>query len=155
MDREVVINSEDPLAADSLALIRALSAELGALYNDDGGASAFKPEDAAAPDAIFLVARIQGRPIGCGAIRRLAPGVAEVKRMFVKPGNRGRGLGMQILQQLEQAALNLGYSAIRLETGLKQPVAIRLYEKAGYERVPCYGQYLENPMSVCFTKRLV
>ena len=67
---------------------------------------------------------------------------------------RGRGVGRAILESLEAFAKNFGYRSIRLETGLKQPEAIGLYDTAGYHRAPCYGPYRENSMSVCFEKKL-
>ncbi|MGI9165141.1 MAG: GNAT family N-acetyltransferase [Pyrinomonadaceae bacterium] len=104
--------------------------------------------------AVFLLARIAERAVGCGAFRPLWAGEAEVKRMFVLPEARGLGVGREILQQLESAAGEMGYTSLRLETGLRQPEAIGLYESAGYRRVPCYGPYADNPMSVCFEKLL-
>ena len=74
--------------------------------------------------------------------------------MYVSPKARGRGVGRQILRDLESRARQLGYAVLRLETGLKQPEAIGLYESEGYVRVECYGKYSGNPLSVCFEKRL-
>lgn len=82
------------------------------------------------------------------------PGVAEVKRMFVDPSARGQGVAGQILATLEAIARQAGYRAVQLETGLRQPEAIRLYEKAGYHPIPNYGQYANEPLSVCFEKYL-
>ncbi|HZE71481.1 MAG TPA: GNAT family N-acetyltransferase [Pyrinomonadaceae bacterium] len=151
----VVVNSESALSSDSLSLVELLTTELAAKYGDDGGAKSFNPEDMAVEGTAFLVARINDRAVGCGAIRRLRPGVAEIKRMFVVPERRGAGVARQILRELESVATSLGYSVVRLETGLKQPEAIGLYESAGYQRVPCYGQYVGNSMSVCFEKSLL
>jgi ribosomal protein S18 acetylase RimI-like enzyme len=75
--------------------------------------------------------------------------------MFVIPEARGCGVARLILTELESAALRMGYSRIRLETGLRQPEAVGLYEAAGYHRVACYGGYADDPMSVCFEKHLV
>ena len=74
--------------------------------------------------------------------------------MFVVREERGRGIGRAILDNLETFGKNFGYSSIRLETGLKQPEAISLYESAGYHRALCYGPHRENQMSVCFEKEL-
>ncbi len=153
-DEEIKISVESPHSADALGLIRDLSAELGARYGDDG-AGAFKPADVDVAGAAFVVARLAGRrPVGCGALRPLEPGVGEVKRMYVEPSMRGRGISRLILGKIEAAAAEFGYRALRLETGLRQPEAIALYETAGYRRVPRYGIYVNNPLSVCFEKRL-
>lgn len=92
--------------------------------------------------------------IGCGAFREYEPNVAEIKRMFVRPENRGRGIAGQILIELENWARELNYSECILETGVKQPEAIRLYQKSGYEKIPSYGQYLNVENSVCMKKTL-
>lgn len=92
--------------------------------------------------------------IGCGAFREYELGVAEIKRMFVRPENRGRGIAGQILIELENWARELKYSQCILETGVKQPEAIRLYQKSGYEKIPSYGQYLNVENSVCMKKTL-
>lgn len=93
--------------------------------------------------------------IGCGAIKEFTPHVAEVKRMFVAPQYRGKGIALQVLAELEQWAQGLGYDSCILETGKKQPEAIRLYEKAGYHIIPNYGQYAGVEMSLCMEKVLV
>ena len=92
--------------------------------------------------------------VGCGAFREYEPNVAEIKRMFVRPENRGRGIAGQILAELETWARELNYSECVLETGVKQPEAIRLYQKSGYEKIPSYGQYLNVENSVCMKKTL-
>jgi GNAT superfamily N-acetyltransferase len=138
---------------EGLLLIQRLSAELGGLYGDDG-AGAFKAADTQAHGAAFVIAWLGGRPVGCGALRPLEIGVGEVKRMFVEPDVRRRGVARRILAKLEALARELGYPAVRLETGTRQPEAIGLYESAGYRRVACYGQYVDNPLSICFEKRL-
>ena len=153
-DTRLIVAAENPYGADCLALIAELTGELSARYDDDGGASSFTPDDALVPSSAFLVARVDGQPVGCGAIRPLDSATAEVKRMYVSPKARGRGVGRQILRDLESRARQLGYALLPLETGLKQPEAIGLYESEGYVRVECYGKYSGNPLSVCFEKRL-
>ncbi len=99
-----------------------------------------------------VIAYAGGEAVGCGAIKEYAEGVAEIKRMFVRPENRGRGIAGQILAELETWAKELNYSECILETGIKQPEAIRLYQKSGYEKIPSYGQYLNVANSVCMKK---
>src|SRR5439155_16435668 len=102
-----------------------------------------------------LVAYVDDRPAGCGALRRLDEGVAEVKRMYVEPWARRNGIGRRILAELEATARRFGYRAVRLETGTRQQEALQLYESAGYQRVACYGEFKDNPLSVCYEKWLL
>lgn len=74
--------------------------------------------------------------------------------MFVTPAHRGRGIGQQVLAALESRARELGYSILRLETGNGQPEAIRLYTSVGYREIPCFGEYVDDPLSICFEKHL-
>lgn len=92
--------------------------------------------------------------VGCGAFREYAPGVAEIKRMYVREENRGRGIAGKILGELETWAKEAGFSECILETGAKQPEAIRLYKKCGYEIIQSYGQYLNVENSICMKKTL-
>jgi putative acetyltransferase len=154
---EIVV--EDPTIPDALELIRLLSAELAARYGFmDDGSGEFTPADVQVPRAAFVVARLDGRPVGCGALRPIDKAgfedSAEVKRMYVAPEARGRRLGGAILERLEELARGFGYARMALETGNAQPEAIRLYERSGYTRIPCYGPYAEDPRSVCFGKTL-
>ena len=151
------ISLEDPNHPDSLRLIEHLSAELGARYGDDGS-GAFAPADAQGPRAAFIVARIDGEPVGCGALRPFDAlgqgGVAEIKRMFVESAMRGQSISRQILRKLEEVAISFGYDTLKLETGIRQPEAIGLYETSGFHRTACYGQYADQPLSVCYEKRI-
>jgi putative acetyltransferase len=101
-----------------------------------------------------VVCYADGQAVGCGAFKEYAPQVAEIKRMFVLPTQRGRGIAQQVLATLERWAQAEGYASCILETGEKQPEAIRLYEKSGYTRIPNYGQYADVPQSWCFEKHL-
>lgn len=99
-----------------------------------------------------LVAYDRGAPIGCGAIKEIEPGVMEVKRMYVPPQHRGKGIATKILSALEQWAKELSYKKCVLETGKRQPEAIELYKKNGYRIISNYGQYAGVENSVCFEK---
>jgi len=101
-----------------------------------------------------LLAFAENQAVGCGAIREYSEETVEVKRMFVRPEHRGQGIAGAILSELETWAKELGYNRCLLETGQKQPEAIRLYQKSGYKIIPNYGPYegLEN--SVCMEKLL-
>ena len=107
-----------------------------------------------APRALFLVAWLGNEAIGCGAIATLDDSTAEIKRVFVTPRMRRKGLAKLIMWYLEERAAELGYHTISLETGDRQPEAIRLYESLGYRRVPCDGRVSCMDWSVCFEKRL-
>lgn len=104
------------------------------------------------PRAVFLVARLSGQPVGCGALRRFDDHTAEIKRMYVAPAGRRQGIARRILMELERHAHEFGYRAIRLETGVRQPDAQRLYESLGYQRIAAFGPYAGNPTSVCYER---
>jgi GNAT superfamily N-acetyltransferase len=150
------------------ALVDALMADLDARYAADGPGEGDNPEIAGAwsvraeqvtpPRGAFFVARLGDRPVGCGAVRRVIagapPDVAEIKRMYVAPAARGRGVARALLARLEAEAAALGYRILQLETGMRQPEAILLYKSAGYHRIAGYGQYATDELSLCFAKRL-
>jgi putative acetyltransferase len=101
-----------------------------------------------------VVAELDGRAVGCGAIKEFEPGVMEIKRMYTDPASRGKGVATAVLNELEKWAAELGYTGCILETGVRQPEAIGLYKKCGYEQIPNYGQYVGMENSVCFRKKI-
>jgi putative acetyltransferase len=101
-----------------------------------------------------IVAYKNNMPAGCGAIKKFSEDTAEVKRMYVKEEYRGQGIAKQILSELETWAAALNFSYCVLETGKKQPEAIRLYQKSGYIAIPNYGQYVNVENSVCMKKEI-
>lgn len=107
------------------------------------------------PHGVFLVVRDDDdRAVGCGGIARFDDTRGEVKRMYVVPEARGRGLGRRLLEELEGEARRLGYARVVLETGDRQQEAVGLYESTGYERIPCYPPYDSRELSICYEKRL-
>jgi putative acetyltransferase len=148
----VTIEPDDPIGETARKLIHDLCAELSGRYGTPP--SPFSPAEAAAARTIFLVARLDSQPAGCGAIRRIDDDTAEVKRMYVAPAARRKGIARRILAELERHATDFGYRAIRLETGILQPEAQRLYESCGYKRIAAFDQYVGNPTSVCYEKSL-
>ena len=102
-----------------------------------------------------VIAYDNGTPIGCGAIKKYDGETMEVKRMFVKPEFRRKGVARAVLSELEKWTAELGYSFCILETGKKQPEAISLYMTSGYELIPNYGQYEKVENSVCMRKIVV
>jgi ribosomal protein S18 acetylase RimI-like enzyme len=107
-----------------------------------------------ATGAVFLIARDGARATGCVALRPLTAEIAEVKRMYVRPWARGTGVARRLMENVEAIALENGFREIWLETGLKQPAAIRLYESLGYERIASFGEYSHDPVNVCYGKPL-
>jgi putative acetyltransferase len=146
------ISPYDPIAEE---LIAELTAEMRALYNDEeDGSGRFKPADVDVPRAVFLVAFVDERPVGCGALRPVNATTAEVKRMYVRPEMRGQGLSRRILEALEQSARGFDYERVILETGHPQVSAVKLYHTSGYQVIPNYAPYIGDPDSICFEKNL-
>jgi len=102
----------------------------------------------------FFVARIEGQAAGCGGVQIYGTEYAELKRMYVRPRFRGRGLGRQVLDRLAAHAREQGVALLRLETGIHQPEAIGLYEASGFRRRPPFGPYREDPLSLYYEKSL-
>lgn len=101
-----------------------------------------------------VVAYENGVPVGCGAIKEHSPGTMEIKRMYVPPGHRKKGIATKILSALELWAVELSCTTCILETGKRQPEALALYKGSGYTVIPNYGQYAGMDNSVCFTKNI-
>ena len=101
-----------------------------------------------------LVAYDENKPIACGAIKKYSNEVMEIKRMFVLPENRGKGIATIVLKELELWAKELNFKKCILETGVNQPDAISLYKKNGYKIIPNYGQYANVENSFCFEKEI-
>ncbi len=151
-------------------LIAELNAELSRDYPPAQRFHSLAAEEVAEGAGAFLVLWLDGAPAGCGAVRILSPegappvgiqpdgipaeAVAELKRMYVVPTARGRGLSRVVLRELEARAASLGASRVVLETGDKALAALGLYESAGYARLPCFGAYAASPTSICLEKRL-
>lgn len=154
-------------------LVDELNTEIGHRYRDDGadgdGAGAegevdfelarVDPAHVSDPLGSFLVAWLGERPVGCGAIRPAPAPVGadacEIKRMYVRSEARGRGVSRALLAGLEAEATRLGYRRVVLETGVRQPEALALYESAGYTPIGAYGAFRESPLSRCYERVLV
>jgi putative acetyltransferase len=135
----IVAAAEDVRSADAVALISELSAELAALYETTDGSAGFKPEDVEVPRAAFVIARIDGHAVGCGALRPLDEQTGEIKRMYTRREFRRQGVAQAILAELERLALSFGYTNVKLQTGPKQLNAAALYELVGYRRIPRFS----------------
>ena len=177
----ITIQEEPYDSADAQALVAALNAEINERYAFDmvdlteeeraADEAAYlaevTPELVQAPNGAFVVARLDGRPVACGAVkavdddhRPLLEGAAptsrigEIKRMFTVDGARRKGISRMVLEHLEARAAALGYERLVLETGSAQPEALALYETGGWTRITPYGHYRDSPESVCFAKEL-
>lgn len=102
-----------------------------------------------------VLAYENGEPVGCGAIKEYGANTMEIKRMYVLPEIRKKGVASTILSELENWAIELSYAKCILETGKRQPEAIGLYKKNGYRLIPNYGQYAEVENSLCFEKEIL
>ena len=150
------IAATDPDDADARRLLDDLSAALQALTGDSGR-SGFAADDVRGPRSRFVIARDgAGLPLGCGALRPLGAsegeGVAELKRMYARPGSRV--VGAAVLAHLESAARDLGYRAVWLETRAVNQRAVSFYERHGYRRIEHFGRYVGNAAAVCLGKEL-
>jgi putative acetyltransferase len=101
-----------------------------------------------------IVAYDKNSAVGCGAIQPLTEEAAEIKRMYVQPSQRQKGIASTVLNDLEQWAIALGYRKTMLETGKNQPEAIALYSRHGYRIIPNFGRYVDSDNSVCFEKNI-
>jgi putative acetyltransferase len=142
-------DSDNP---DFQSLVQLLDADLAIRDGDDHAFYAQFNKTASIRQVIVVYDA--ATPVACGAFKPYAAGVAELKRMYVLPVFRRRSIAAQILLALEAWALEIGYRALVLETGMNQPEAIALYHKAGYHQIPNYGQYAGIDNSVCFEKIL-
>jgi len=148
----IAIAQEDPAQPAILTLIRAADAYLEGLYPPEEN-YLLDIAQLQEPNVTFLVARLEGEAVGCGALVRYA-GYGEVKRMFVDPDRRGLGIGRRLIRQLEQVAAAAKLKLLRLETGTRQPEALGLYRAIGYvERGP-FGDYRAGEFSLFMEKRL-
>lgn len=142
----------DNTSEDFRALVNLLDAHLAVTDEDEHD---FYHQYNGLDEIKYVVMAYDGNtPVACGAVKHYDKQRAEVKRMFTSEGYRGQGIAVQVLDDLEAWAVELGYSHCLLETGRRQPYAIRLYEKQGYTIVPNYGQYAGMENSVCMEKEL-
>ena len=140
---------------DAIELIEKLNVELLERYPEPG-ATHFRldPDEVAPGRGVFLMAQLDGDPVGCAALRKLEGSDGEVKRMYVDGCVRGRGYARALLRALEAEARTLEVSRLVLETGVRQPEAIGLYESAGFVRIEPFGEYVDSPLSVRMAKAL-
>ncbi|MUN08221.1 GNAT family N-acetyltransferase [Agromyces luteolus] len=147
MESEIVL--EETVASDPRVrgLVAEQEAEVMARYHETD------PGPGASPDSPAVVAMADDRPVGCVLVS-FHRDFAEIKRMYVAPASRGRGLSRLLLERAEVIAAARGAFVLRLETGLAQPEAMALYSRSGYSPIPCYGYWKDDPDVRCYEKSL-
>ncbi len=149
----MIINAETPDQPEVRAMLEQLDAYCASLYPAESN-HLMDIASLLAGDVLFLVARdVDGRAVGCAALVNRGS-YGEVKRMYVDTARRGTGAGKQLLDHLEMFARMSGIRALKLETGIRQPEAIRLYERAGFNRGEPFGDYQPDPLSLFMEKNL-
>ncbi|MBI3414964.1 MAG: GNAT family N-acetyltransferase [Verrucomicrobia bacterium] len=148
-----IITPEHPGAPDATALIAELDAHLVPLYARESR-HGFSVEKLIADSVAFFLIRDDGAPAGCCGIKLFGTEYGEIKRMYVRPQFRGLGFAKLLLDHLTDYAKSHGVRILRLETGIHQHAAICLYERMGFVRIPPFGEYLEDPVSRCYEKRI-
>jgi GNAT superfamily N-acetyltransferase len=147
------VTRERPDSADAIALITELEALLEPLYPAKSR-HGYSVEKLIAQGVAFFVVRDNDTLAGCGGIQLFGTEYGELKRMYVRPRFRGLGLGKLLVNHLADHARSQGVSLIRLETGIHQAAAIRLYEQMGFHRTQPFGAYIEDPLSLFYEKRI-
>lgn len=137
-----------------LTLVRQLDAELSGRYGKEQ--AKFDPYNTLDETAHVVLIHVGQEPVGCGCFRPYPTvhGAIEIKRMYVKPSMRGKGIAGMILSELEAWGAELGYAKALLETGTKQPEAVASYTRAGYTVIENYGPYKNSSYSICMSKTL-
>jgi GNAT superfamily N-acetyltransferase len=134
--------------AAAVELVAALDADLEVRYGSGDDPVHAPAQEFDGPGGQMLLASVDGEPVGCVGLRRIDERTAELKRMYVRPHARGRGIARELLAVCEREASALGYEQLWLETGTMQPEAVTLYLTSGYEPIPAFGQYAGQSLSI-------
>ena len=153
MTGTLVIRQESPGQPDVMALIEALDAYANALYPPESN-HLLDISALSDPGVAFLVVRDGSAAVGCGAVLHDPRGWGEVKRMYVRPDQRGRGIGRRVLTEIEAIARASDLPMLRLETGIHNTEALALYRRAGFADCAAFGDYAPDPLSVFMEKRV-
>jgi putative acetyltransferase len=148
-----IIAPERPDTPDAQILIAELEAHLEPYYPKTSR-HGYSVEKLLQQRVAFFVTRHDEIPAGCGGVQFYGNEYGEIKRMFVRPQFRGLGLARLMLQHLEEYSREHNIPILRLETGIHQKEAIRLYENWGFHNIPPFGEYVEDPLSRFFEKRI-
>jgi GNAT superfamily N-acetyltransferase len=149
-----IITPERPDSADAVVLITELEGHLEPLYPAESR-HGYSVEKLIAQEVAFFVLRDDDIPAGCGGIQLFGTTYGELKRMYVRPQFRGLGFGKLLLNHLAEHARAQGVGILRLETGIHQAAAISLYERMGFQRIPPFGPYVDDPLSLFYEKRIM
>jgi GNAT superfamily N-acetyltransferase len=149
----VHISQEQPNTTEAITLITELEAVLDPLYPSESR-HGYNVDKLLKEGVAFFVLRADTTPAGCGGIQLVGTDYGELKRMYVRPEFRGRGFAKRIVDHLADYARAHGVDCLRLETGIYQVEAIRLYEGLGFEPIGPFGPYRPDPLSLFFEKRL-
>jgi ribosomal protein S18 acetylase RimI-like enzyme len=144
-----VIEMQRPDTAEAVQLIAELDAHLTPMYPQESR-HGYSVDKLLREGVAFFVMRQAGELAGCGGVKLFGVDYGEVKRMYVRPQFRGLGLGKRLLAHLAGYARQQGVGLLRLETGIYQTAAIHLYERYGFERIPPFGEYREDPLSLYY-----
>ena len=148
----VRLQIEDPDSPEVRALLESSDAYAASLYPAESN-HMLDLQALRHPSVTFVVARLGAHAVGCGAIVRSGEDWVEIKRMFVDPAARGQQVGRRLLEKLEEIARESGATALRLETGIKQPEAIGLYRSCGFVEIAPFADYQPDPLSMFMEKR--
>jgi ribosomal protein S18 acetylase RimI-like enzyme len=140
-----------------LSLLREAAAEIRPLYGSaaGGGAAPMPGNPPLGPRDLYVAAMLDEVAVACGSLRELNGASGEIRRMYVRRDYRGRHIADALLRHLVSEARRLGYQRLCLETGNQQAAAIALYEGFGFRRIAAFGEYVNDPSSVCYELWLV
>lgn len=150
---DIVVSPADVDRVVASGLLAELDAELLSRYPGEP-VNGIDPEEFRRADGYFVLAHAQAELAGCGAFRPYGPSTVEIKRMFVRRGLRGCGIGRIVLRALEAEAMHRGYAESILETAQRMPEAIALYRRCGYQVTEPYGPFIGSARSVCMRRTL-
>jgi GNAT superfamily N-acetyltransferase len=143
------IEVESPGSPAARQIIAELEAELDPLYPDESQ-HGYSVDKLLSEGVDFFLVRHGGEAVGCGGIQLFGSEYGELKRMYIRPSYRGLGLGRQLIDRLIEHARLHGVSVFRLETGIHQDEAIRLYEGMGFRQIPPFAPYQPDPLSLFY-----
>ncbi|MEM8534379.1 MAG: GNAT family N-acetyltransferase [Chloroflexota bacterium] len=149
----ITIVRERPDTPDAISLITELEEHLASFYPPESR-HGFSVEKLLAEDVAFFLLYADEQHAGCGGIKLMGDAYGEIKRMYVRPQFRGAGFAKLILEHLADYARSYNIPLLRLETGIHQQEAIRLYERMGFYQIPPFGLYTDDPLSRCYEKQL-
>ncbi len=139
---ETTLHLEPPETADAAWCLSAYFAELAVILNggfDPARAQPVDLEDMRPPKGWFILARIDGQPVGCGLLKRVDAATGEIKRVWTAPNARGQGVGRAVMQELERIARDAGFQRVRLDSNAELAAAQVLYRRLGYQAVPRFN----------------